>query len=100
MERRKRTWPLTTAPTLQEAKKRLTATVPKSKFESSHCKQTIYQNSNRNKNDDSVGIGVLTGTKDLSHDVMRKPDSNRSWYRLEFNISPTKQRTEVLSNRS
>jgi len=27
-------------------------------------------------------------------------DSNRSWYRLEFNISPTKQTTEVLSNRS
>jgi len=26
--------------------------------------------------------------------------SNRSWYRLEFNISPTKQRTEALSNRS
>jgi hypothetical protein len=28
------------------------------------------------------------------------PNSNRSWYRLEFNISPTKQRTGVLSNRS
>jgi len=28
------------------------------------------------------------------------PNSNRSRYRLEFNISPTKQRTEVLSNRS
>src|ERR1700674_3802086 len=27
-------------------------------------------------------------------------DSNRSWYRLEFYISPTKQRTEALSNRS
>jgi hypothetical protein len=28
------------------------------------------------------------------------PNSNRSRYRLEFNISPTKQRTGVLSNRS
>jgi hypothetical protein len=28
------------------------------------------------------------------------PNSNRSRYRLEINISPTKQRTEALSNRS
>jgi hypothetical protein len=28
------------------------------------------------------------------------PITNRSYRRLEFNISPTKQRTEVLSNRS
>jgi hypothetical protein len=32
--------------------------------------------------------------------VGRTPNSNRSRYRLEINISPTKQRTEALSNRS
>jgi hypothetical protein len=33
----------------RQAKKRLIATVPNSKFESSPCKQALYRNSNRNK---------------------------------------------------
>jgi hypothetical protein len=36
--------------TLRGAKKKLIATVPKSKFGSSYSKQTVYENSNRNKN--------------------------------------------------
>jgi hypothetical protein len=46
--------------------------------------------SNRPKKKDPIFPSAFT-----NHSI-----SNRSWYRLEFNISPTKQRTEALSNRS
>jgi hypothetical protein len=99
----------------------LIATVTNSKIRSCASKQTALQISNRNKNAHPTrldlrvrrgGIAVLSQPqaeepKDLSWigiqlqaSSVQHPDSNRSWYRLEFNISPTKQRTEVLSNRS
>ncbi len=90
------------------AKKSLVATVANSRFHSSHSQQRTSHFSNRNKNNHPTRMVVLRDQrepKDLSSDPIREiaiqlPDSNRSYRRLEFNISPTKQRTEALSNRS
>jgi hypothetical protein len=73
---------------LREAKKRLMETHPSSKVEltnwdHSHLKFLI------------ATLNRFSPKKPNTH----LPISNRSYCRLEFNISPTKQRTEVLSNR-
>jgi hypothetical protein len=98
---------------LRRAKKRLTATVTKSEFGSSRCKQTLYQNPNRNKIDVSENLSFLDlptyhSTLTIIHCISParrsmtrlRRRSNRPYRRLEINISPTKQRTAVVSNRS
>jgi len=58
-----------------------------------HRKQRVAASSNRQ-------LLALFDSAYLQPVLCSLPVSNRSRYRLEINISPTKQRTEALSNRS
>jgi hypothetical protein len=84
-------------PNLQKAKKRLMETHPSSKFGLNNCNHSCLRISDRNK----TTLSTLRRARfQPPASSIQPPESNRSWYRLEFNISPTKQTTEALSNRS
>jgi hypothetical protein len=80
------------APSLQTAKKKLMETHPNSKLGPNNCNHSRLTLANRN----STHCFSLSSLQDRASTL---PNSNRPYCRLEINISPTKQRTEVLSNR-
>jgi hypothetical protein len=77
---------------LRGAKKRLIETHPNSELSPNNCNHNPLTISNSNST-------LCFSRSSLQLPAIQHPESNRSWYRLEINISPTKQRTEVLSNR-
>jgi hypothetical protein len=78
----------------------LTATVPKSKFKSSHCKQAPYQNPNRNKLRVSVVVAALESLPTKHHSrITTHSISNRQLETIRNGRNPFEIKQMTFSNR-